>query len=56
MELESFEKPYCTLLNSSNGATGGPIYMLVTKPRNLHYRYCPLQYWYGNLSLSFLVM
>jgi hypothetical protein len=23
------------------------IYMLVTKPRNLHYRYCPLQYWYG---------
>jgi hypothetical protein len=31
-------------------------YMLVTKPRNLHYRYCTLQYWYGNLSLSFLVM
>jgi len=23
------------------------MYMLVTKPRNLHYRYCPLQYWYG---------
>ncbi len=23
------------------------IYMLVTKPRNLHYRYCPLQYRYG---------
>ena len=23
------------------------VYMLVTKPRNLHYRYCPLQYWYG---------
>ncbi len=34
----------------------GKIYMLVTKPRNLHYRYCPLQYWYGNFSLSFLVM
>ena len=32
------------------------IYMLVTKPRNLYYQYCPLQYWYGNLSLSFLVM
>ncbi len=23
------------------------ISMLVTKPRNLHYRYCPLQYRYG---------
>ena len=23
------------------------MYMLVTKPRNLQYRYCPLQYWYG---------
>jgi hypothetical protein len=23
------------------------MFMLVTKPRNLHYRYCPLQYWYG---------
>ncbi len=33
------------------------MYMLVTKPRNLHYRDCPLQYRYGNnLPLSFLVM
>ena len=23
------------------------MHMLVTKPRNLHYWYCTLQYWYG---------
>jgi hypothetical protein len=28
------------------GTVASPMmYMLVTKPRNLHYRYCPLQYW-----------
>jgi hypothetical protein len=29
MELRSFEKPYVALLNSSNWATGGPLWLKV---------------------------
>ena len=47
-----------TTVNDHAAGDALPIntYMLVTIPRNLHYRYCTLQYWYCNFSLSFLVM
>ena len=38
MELQRFEKPYGTLLNSSNWATGGPIF--VCHKKTLSFFFC----------------